>query len=78
MYVLHIDAAIQLSAYSEQHIFKRYYEIKVVQEIHISTLELQKWPFEFVISFSKVYFYDSGLANSFYHEIQISIRQMNF
>jgi hypothetical protein len=36
-----IDAAIQLSAYMEQHISKRNSDIKTVQEIHISRLELQ-------------------------------------
>ena len=63
----------------EQHISKRNYEISVVQEIHISRLELQRWPLEFVISFSKEYIWDSGLTYSFWdHVTQISIRQTNF
>ncbi len=63
----------------EQHISKRNYEITVVQEIHISGLELQRCPLEYVISFPKVYIWDWGLANSFWdHVIQIPIRQLNF
>ncbi len=38
----------------EQHISRWNYEISVVQEIHISRLELQRWSLKFVISFSKV------------------------
>jgi hypothetical protein len=38
----------------EQHISKRNYEITLVQEIHISRLQLQRWPLEFVIPFLKV------------------------
>jgi hypothetical protein len=45
----------------EQHISKRNYEITVVQEIHIFRLELQRWPLQFIISFSKVYVWDLGL-----------------
>jgi hypothetical protein len=65
--------------HGEQHISKRNYEIIVVQEIHISRLELQSLSLEIVISFSKEYIWN--LANSFCnqnHVIQISIRQMNF
>ncbi len=55
---------------------KRNYEITVVQEIHISRLELQRWSLEFVLFFSKVYIWDLGLrfgANSFWdHVMQIS------
>jgi hypothetical protein len=36
-----VDAAIQLSAYMEQHISKRNHDNTTVQEIHISRLELQ-------------------------------------
>jgi hypothetical protein len=45
----------------EQHISKWNYEITVVQEIHISRLELQNWPLEFFITLSKEYFWDLGL-----------------
>ncbi len=63
----------------DQHISKRNYEISVVQEIHISRLELQRGSLEFVISFSKVYIWDRGLATSFWdHVIKSLIRQMNF
>ncbi len=65
----------------EQHISKRNYEISVVklQEIHISRLELQRWPYEFVIFYSKVYIWDLGLRFSFWDPvIQISFRQMHF
>jgi hypothetical protein len=34
----------------------------VVQEIHLSRLELQRWSLEFVISFSKVYILDIGVG----------------
>jgi hypothetical protein len=48
----------QMQAFNCQHrkrdISKRNYKITVVQEIHISRLELQRWSLEFVISFSKV------------------------
>ncbi len=43
--------------HKEQHISKNNSEIKEVQEIHISGLKLQRWPREFVISFSKVHIY---------------------
>ena len=65
----------------EQHVFKWNYEITVVQEIHISRLELQILTLEFVIHFLKNIFgiWDRGLANSFSdHVIQISVRQMYF
>jgi hypothetical protein len=39
----------------KQLISKRNDEITVIQEIHISRLELQRWPLEIDISFSKVY-----------------------
>jgi hypothetical protein len=45
----------------KQHISKRNYKISLLQEIHISKLELQRRPLKFVISFSKVYFWDLGL-----------------
>jgi hypothetical protein len=67
--------------HKEQHISKWNYEIAVVQEIHISRLELKRRPLEFIISFSKVYIWDLGLdlANSFWdHVIKISFRQMRF
>jgi hypothetical protein len=38
--------------------FQTDYEITLLQEIHISRLELQRWPLEFVISFAKVYIWD--------------------
>ncbi len=61
------------------HFSKRNFEITTVQEIHISLLELQRSSLEFVISFSKAYIWDWGLANSFwYHVTHVSIRQMNF
>ncbi len=70
-----MDAAVS----TEQHISKWIYEITEVQEIYISRLELQRWSLEFVISFSKVYILDWGLANSLWdHVIQISTRLMNF
>jgi hypothetical protein len=37
------------------------YEIKVVQEIHLSRLKLQRQSLEFFISFSKVYICYLGL-----------------
>jgi hypothetical protein len=47
------DAAIQLLYQQrEQHIFEQDKEISVVEEIHISRLESQRWSLEFVISFS--------------------------
>jgi hypothetical protein len=47
----------------EQYISKQNYEITVVQEIHMSSLELQRWPLEFFyfISISKVYIWDLGM-----------------
>jgi hypothetical protein len=57
------------------------YKISLVQETHISRLEVQRWFLEFVISFFKVYIWDWGkrLANSFLdYVIQILIRQMHF
>jgi hypothetical protein len=55
-----LDASIHLSArgttYSKQN-----YEIIVLQEIHISKLEQQRWPLELVISLSNVYIWDLGL-----------------
>jgi hypothetical protein len=39
----------------EQRTSKQNYEITVVQENHISRLELQRWPLEFGISYSEVY-----------------------
>jgi len=65
----------------EQHVFKWNYEITVVQEIHISRLELQILTLEFVIHFLKNIFgiWDRGLASSFSdHVIQISVRQTHF
>ncbi len=54
---------MQLTA-EEQHISKWNYETTVVQEIHISRLELQRWPPEFVIYFSNsiLYIWDLGLT----------------
>jgi hypothetical protein len=55
-----LDAAIHLpskgTSYSEWND-----EITVVQEIHMSRLELQRWPLKFVISFSKVYIFGIGI-----------------
>ncbi len=56
-----LDAAIQLSAYKEHRISKQSYEISIVQEVHISRLELLIWSPEFVIFFSKVYIGDLRL-----------------
>jgi hypothetical protein len=39
----------------EQYISKRNYESTVVQETHISRIEQEKWPLNFVTSFPKVY-----------------------
>ncbi len=50
-----LDAAIQLSAYREQHISKQNYEITELHEIHNSRLNLQRWPLKLVIFFYKVY-----------------------
>jgi hypothetical protein len=65
----------------EYHISKRSYET-LVHEIHISRLELQRWPLGFFYFHSKVNIFeiwDSGLANSFLdHVIQISIKKRNF
>jgi hypothetical protein len=33
-------------------------ELKILVEIHISRLILQRWSFEFVISYSKLYIFD--------------------
>ncbi len=54
------------------------YEITILQEIHISILELHRWPVEFVISFSPMQYifgmWDWGLAYSFWdHVIQKSL-----
>jgi hypothetical protein len=54
-----------------------------MEEIHISGLELQRWPLELVISSSEIFLLGFGsevsLANSFWdHEIQILFRVMNF
>jgi hypothetical protein len=43
----------------EQYISKWNYEISVVQEIHFSRLEPQRWYIELVISFPKVFIWDS-------------------
>jgi hypothetical protein len=43
-----LGAAIQLSA-QETPYSKQNYEISVVEEIHISILDLQRWSLEFVI-----------------------------
>jgi|LakMenE18May11ns_1017448.scaffolds.fasta_scaffold8037665_1 hypothetical protein len=45
------DAAIQLSAYREQHISEQDYENSVVLEIHISKLEPQRWSPEFFLMY---------------------------
>jgi hypothetical protein len=54
-----------------------------MEELYISGLELQRWPPEFVFSFSEIYVWDLGmgfgLAHSFWgHEIQILFRVMHF
>jgi len=62
----------------QQHISKRNYEISVVQEVHMSRLELQRWPL-LLIPFLKHLFriWDWGLANLFWdHVIQISVRNI--
>jgi hypothetical protein len=54
-------------------------KIIVLQEIHISRLELQRWS-PLLYPFLKYIFgiWDRGLANSFWDRvIKISIRQMN-
>ncbi len=56
-----VDAAIQFQ-HKEQHISKWNYEIIVLQEIHISRIELQRWPLDFFISFSKVFIWDVELS----------------
>ncbi len=67
------------SSHRIQHISKWNYEVSVVSELQISKLELRRWPLEFVISFSKVYIWDRGLATSFWdHAIKSLIRHMNF
>jgi hypothetical protein len=51
----------------------------VGQEIHISRLELQRWPLEFVISFFKEHTWDLELRFGFWDlKSQISIRRVNF
>jgi hypothetical protein len=60
LYYCTVDAAILLQ-HKEQHIFKWNYQITVVHEIHISRLELQRLPPEYVTSFSKVFIQDLGL-----------------
>jgi hypothetical protein len=40
----------------EQHISEQKYDISLVQEIHISRLELQIWSLEFVLLFLKYIF----------------------
>jgi hypothetical protein len=64
----------------EQHIYKRNYGTKTVQDIQFSSIELQRWHPEFRISFLKYMVgIEVWLANSFCdHVTQISIRQMNF
>ncbi len=48
--------------HKEQHTSKWNYQINVVlQYIHISRLELQRWSLEFVFSHSKEYIWDLGL-----------------
>jgi hypothetical protein len=53
------------AAYREQHISKWNYEITVLQEINISSLELQRWPLEFFyfISFQVFGIWDRGFEN---------------
>jgi hypothetical protein len=60
MYSTVLDSAIQLSA-QETTYFQTELLIIVVQEVHISRLELQRWSLEFDISFSYVYIWDLGL-----------------
>jgi hypothetical protein len=61
------DAAIQLLYQQrEQHISEQDKEISVVEEIHISRLESQRWSLEFVISFSKVYIWDLTLRFGYF------------
>jgi hypothetical protein len=43
------------TGFREQHIYKQNYEILVVQENHISRLELKRCFLEFIIFFSKAY-----------------------
>jgi hypothetical protein len=59
----------------KQHISKRNYEITIVQEIHISKLELQRCSLV-VLSFSKIFL--EFWIDFEDHVLQISIRQMNF
>ncbi len=66
-----------MQPFGEQHISKRNYEITVVQRFIFPDKNYKDGPLEFVASFSKVYLWDWGLANSFWeHLIQISIRQI--
>ena len=58
-----VDAAIQFQ-HKEQHISKWNYEIIVLQEIHISRIELQSWSLELVITFLKYIFWNLGLRFS--------------
>ncbi len=57
-----LDAALQLS-HREQHISKQNYEITVVQEIHISRLEIlyKDGTLNLFLYFSKVYIWNLGL-----------------
>jgi hypothetical protein len=50
----------------EQHISKHKYEILIVQEIHISRLELRRLSLEFVISFYKVCILDFGFRFGYF------------
>jgi hypothetical protein len=53
-----VDAAIQLSAYRKKHVSKWNYEIMYSSTgDSYSRLEMQRWPSEFVISFSNVYIF---------------------
>jgi hypothetical protein len=65
--------------YKDQHIVKRNYGIAVVERFIFPEKNYKDGPLECVVSFSKVYLWDWGLANYFWdHVIQISIRQTNF
>ncbi len=72
---------LRFVAVPEHHISK-YYLNTAVQKIHIFRLELQRWPFEFIISFSTVctmvFGIEVWLIAFWDHVIKISIKQMNF
>ncbi len=72
MFCLELWCSVGTAVSIGNNIFPKWnYEIAVVQENHISRLDLQRWPLEFLIYFSKVYIWDLGLdfANSFWDHV---------